>query len=45
MKKFCMLLLLLLAHSARAQAPVDVLIEVDRGRTESFFSSKPVVQR
>lgn len=45
MLKICAMLLFLLMQSAYAQAPADVLIEVDRGRTDGFFSGKPVFQR
>ena len=34
-----------LASAAHAQAPSDVLIEVNRARTEGIFSSTPVFQR
>jgi hypothetical protein len=43
MKRTILALALLLCGAARAQS--DVLIEIDRGRTEGFFTKSPVLQR
>lgn len=45
MTRVILLLLSLVLQAGASRAATDVLIDIDRGRTEGMFSSKPVRQR